>query len=38
MNMQEDKELLLKNLCARLPNNMYKIGPYLFPLSSMTDE
>ena len=70
---QEDKELLLKDLCARLPygvkckvvkyhidgemlfirngleltvdnvkelvtNNMYEIKPYLFPLSSMTEE
>lgn len=69
----EDKELLLKDLCARLPygvkckvvkysidgemlfirngleltvdnvkelvtNNMYEIKPYLFPLSSMTEE
>ena len=68
-----DKELLLKDLCARLPygvkckvvkydtdgemlfirngleltvdnvkelitNNMYEIKPYLFPLSSMTEE
>ncbi len=77
LNMtQEQKELLLKDLCARLPyevkcevvkystdgemlfirngsaalaltvdnvkvlvtNNMYKIKPYLFPLSSMTDK
>lgn len=62
---QEDKELLLKDLCARLPygtlvyaqnaddwyddeintqvlsdaiNEDYVIKPYLFPLSSMTDE
>ena len=70
---QEDKELLLKDICARLPygvrcrvvkrsidgemlfirngltltfdnikelvtNNMYEIKPYLFPLSSMTEE
>lgn len=73
---QEDKELLLKDLCVRLPyevkcevvkydadgemlfirngsaaltltvdnikelvtNNMYQIKPYLFPLSSMTEE
>lgn len=68
---QEDKELLLKNLCARLPyglkvkcekysfpvtilysgnidevkfketggiENICTIKPYLFPLSSMTDE
>ena len=62
---QEDKELLLKDLCARLPygvkihigktqrieefgdinlrigsiNNTYAdIKPYLFPLSSMTEE
>ena len=61
---QEDKELLLKDLCARLPYGVIiqikdwavldaelKIGhinrlqindvelkPYLFPLSSMTDE
>lgn len=73
---QEDKELLLKDLCARLPyrvkcevvkydiygemlfirngsyaveltvdnvkelvtNDMYEIKPYLFPISSMTDE
>ena len=74
--IQEDKELLLKDLCARLPygvkceviardidgemlfmrngshaleltvdnvkelvtNNMYEIKPYLFHLSSMTEE
>ena len=62
---QENKELLLKDLCARLPygtlvyaqnandwyddeistqvlsdaiNEDYVIKPYLFPLSSMTDE
>lgn len=73
---QNDKDLLLKDLCARLPygikcevikydsdgemvfirngsgaleltvdnvkelatNNLYKIKPYLFPLSSMTEE
>ena len=62
---QEDKELLLKDLCCRLPyytlvylsntmegfdselstaeiefliNNEYMVKPYLFPLSSMTDE
>ena len=70
---QENKELLLKDLCARLPyhprvkvwlkdgtteegaldlehnygdvlidafyyNKIFKIKPYLFPLSSMTDE
>jgi hypothetical protein len=62
---QEDKELLLKDLCARLPygtlvyaqnaddwyddeistqvlsdaiNEDYVIKPYLFPLSSMTEE
>ena len=62
---QEDKDLLLKDLCARLPygvilnccnivgeklytidsnglvNNDYdleEVKPYLFPLSSMTDE
>ena len=61
---QEEKELLLKDLCARLPygvivedrngihelttwnaeftdllyNSKCNIKPYLFPLSSMTDE
>ena len=63
---REDKELLLKDLCSRLPygvkievvenndfssieeldcyylnrvgNNFYSIKPYLFPLSSMTEE
>ena len=60
---QEDKELLLKDLCARLPygvvvkdrngvhiltpgnteftdlfNSKCNIAPYLFPLSSMTEE
>ena len=60
---QEDKELLLKDLCARLPygvvvkdrngvhtltpgntefidlfNGKCNIAPYLFPLSSMTEE
>ena len=62
---QEDKELLLKDLCCRLPyytlvylsntmegfdselstaeiefliNNEYMVKPYLFPLSSMTEE
>lgn len=62
---QEDKELLLKDLCARLPygtmvyaqnsidwydseistqvlsdliNEDYIVKPYLFPLSSMTEE
>lgn len=63
---QKEKDLLLKDLCARLPyvvkievvenndfisiefldcyylnrlgNNFYKIKPYLFPLSSMTEE
>ena len=60
---KEDKELLLKDLCARLPygvvvkdrngvhaltsgnteftdlfNGKCNIAPYLFPLSSMTDE
>jgi hypothetical protein len=65
---QEDKDLLLKDLCSRLPygvkcrtsrkhglirikncvldchwltevqNDFYKIKPYLFPLSSMTEE
>ena len=63
---QEDKELLLKDMCARLTygvkievvenndfssieeldcyylnrvgNNFYSIKPYLFPLSSMTEE
>jgi hypothetical protein len=61
---QEDKELLLKDLCSRLPykteiqvndwailtatlkvghisrllNEDLEIKPYLFPLSSMTDE
>ena len=63
---QEDKELLLKDLCGRLPyettiaycqnendwfeeevgvgiisiciNDEYVVKPYLFPLSSMTDE
>ena len=62
---QEDKELLLKDICARLPygtlvyaqnavdwyedeintqvlsdaiNEDYVIKPYLFPLSSMTEE
>lgn len=62
---QEDKELLLRDLCARLPyytlvylsntmegfdselstaeiefliNNEYMVKPYLYPLSSMTEE
>ena len=63
---QEDKELLLKDLCARLPHKLYvedeygdiicldytdlhfenyfnailegNVKPYLFPLSSMTEE
>ena len=60
---QEDKELLLKDLCARLPykvvikdrngvhiltignteftdlfNDKCNIAPYLFPMSSMTEE
>ena len=63
---REDKELLLKDLCSRLPygvkievvenndfssieeldcyylnrvgNNFYSIKPYLFPLSTMTEE
>ena len=43
---QEDKELLLKDLCARLPYghinrlqiNDVELKPYLFPMSSMTDE
>lgn len=59
--IQEDKELLLKDLCTRLPYNVFvningikcilqphdindfikcdiDIKPYLFPLSSMTEE
>ncbi len=37
---KEDKDLLLKDLCARLPfaDDTICVRPYLRPMSSMTEE